>query len=141
MDRQIRMIWIILGLTVTLVLVALLVVRHSLHSHRLLYDREAQILDARGLSPAKIKEFSVQEQYRSRSTQLWYLGSGHFEYHAPPTIRLILIKNANHQNQGRMDKVEVLPHYVRYAFSLPPVSPITVVTNGGTFVFKLVPMN
>jgi len=141
MDRQIRLIWAILGLTVSLVLVALLLVRHSLHSHRLLYAREAQILDARGLSPSKIKENSIQEQFRTRSTELWYLGHGHFEYHAPPTIRLILIKNANHQNQGKMDKVEVLPHYVRYSFSLPLASPITVVTNGGTFVFKLVPLN
>lgn len=141
MERQIRLIWILLGFTVMLVLVALLIVRHSLHTHRLLYNREAQILDARGLSQSKIKELSIQEQYRIRSTQLWYFGKNHFEYHAPPTIRLILIKNAKHQNQGKMDKIDVLPHYVRYAFSLPLSSPITVVTNGGTFIFKLVPNN
>ncbi len=137
--RQIRTIWVLLGLTLLFVLIALLLVHHSLKTQTLLYQREAYILDAEGLTPGQIKEKSVEEEYRLRNTELLYLGKDTFEFHAPPTIRLILIKNSLHQNQGKMQTVDVRPHFVRYRFNLGNKPPITVVTNGGTFVFKDLP--
>lgn len=139
-QKQLRTIWVLLGLTLFGVLVALLIVRSSLKSQTLLYSREAYILDAKGLTPAQVKEKSVEEEYRLRNSELLYRGHGEFELHAPPTIRLILIKNSRHENQGKMDSVNVLPHYVRYRFHLGNIPPITVVTNGGTFVFKAMPL-
>jgi hypothetical protein len=138
-NRHIRTIWILLGLTLLFVLIALLLVHHSLRTQTLLYQREAYILNAEGLTPGQIKEKSVEEEYRLRNTELLYLGNNGFEFHAPPTIRLILIKNALRQNQGKMESVEVRPHFVRYRFRLEYKPPITVVTNGGTFVFKELP--
>ena len=123
--------------TLILVLGVLLLVRHSLTNQTLLYSRQAFILDARGLSPAKIHETSVDDNYQLRGSELWYLGKNVFEFHAPPTIRLILIKNNAHENQGKMQSVTIAPHYVRYRFVLPFKPPITVVTNGGTFLFRL----
>ena len=123
--------------TLILVLGVLLIVRHSLTNQNLLYSRQAFILDARGLSPAKIHEISVDDNYQLRGSELWYLGKNIFEFHAPPTIRLILIKNSAHENQGKMESVTIAPHYVRYRFFLPFKPPITVVTNGGTFLFRL----
>ena len=123
--------------TLILVLGVLLIVRHSLTNQNLLYSRQAFILDARGLSPAKIHEISVDDNYQLRGSELWYLGKNVFEFHAPPTIRLILIKNNAHENQGKMESVTIAPHYVRYRFALPFKPPITVVTNGGTFLFRL----
>ncbi len=123
--------------TLIIVLGVLLIVRHVLSKETLLYSRQAYILDTRGLSPAKIHEISVDDNYQQRGCELWYLGNNRFEFHAPPTIRLILIKNGMHQNQGKMEKVSIAPHYVKYRFSLPFKPPITVVTNGGTFQFQL----
>jgi hypothetical protein len=123
--------------TLILVLGVLLLVRHSLSKQNLIYSRQAFILDTRGLSPAQIHETSVDDNYQQRGSELWYLGNNLFEYHAPPTIRLILIKNSAHENQGKMTSVTIAPHYVRYRFSLPFKPPITVVTNGGTFLFRL----
>ncbi|MHB1606740.1 MAG: hypothetical protein ACYCTV_10195 [Leptospirales bacterium] len=135
-QKQLRTIWILLGLTLLGILVTLLNVRSSLKSQNLLYSRQAYIMDAEGLTPAQIKEKSVEEEYRLRNSELLYRGKNLFELHAPPTIRLILIKNSKHENQGKMDSVKVLPHYVRYRFHLENSPPITVVTNGGTFVFQ-----
>ncbi len=123
--------------TLILVLGVLLFVRHSISNQNLLYSRQAFILDTRGLSPAKIHEISVDDNYQLRASELWYLGKDMFEFHAPPTIRLILIKNSAHENQGKMQSVTIAPHYVRYRFSLPFKPPITVVTNGGTFLFRI----
>jgi Na+-transporting NADH:ubiquinone oxidoreductase subunit NqrC len=138
-QKQLQTIWILLGVTFLSIIIALVLVRKSLNSQNLLYSREAYILNAKGLTPAQIKEKTVEEEYRLRNSELLYLGKGLFEFHAPPTIRLILIKNALHENQGKMDSVEVLPHYVRYRFRLKNAPPITVVTNGGTFIFKKLP--
>lgn len=135
-QKQLRTIWVLLAVTLIGILLALLIVRSSLKSQTLLYSRQAYILDAEGLTPAKIKEKSVEEEYRLRNSELLYQGKNLFELHAPPTIRLILIKNSKHENQGKMDSIKVLPHYVRYRFHLENSPPITVVTNGGTFVFK-----
>lgn len=123
--------------TLILVVGVLLLVRHFLSHETLLYSRQAFILDTRGLTPAKIHEISFDDNYQQRGSELWYLGNNLFEFHAPPTIRLILIKNSVHQNQGKMKKVTIAPHYVKYLFSLPFKPPITVVTNGGTFQFRL----
>ena len=123
--------------TLILVLGVLLFVRHSISNQNLLYSRQAFILDTRGLSPAKIHEISVDDNYQLRASELWYLGKDMFEFHAPPTIRLILIKNSAHENQGKMQSVTIAPHYVRYRFNLPFKPPITVVTNGGTFLFRI----
>ena len=138
-QKQLQTIWILLGVTFLSIIIALVLVRKSLNSQNLLYSREAYILEAKGLTPAQIKEKTVEEEYRLRNSELLYLGKGLFEFHAPPTIRLILIKNTVHENQGKMDSVEVLPHYVRYRFHLKNAPPITVVTNGGTFIFKKLP--
>lgn len=127
---------IMLG-TLVLVLGVLLIVKSSLSHQTLLYSRQAFILDTRGLTPARIHEISVDDNYQQRGSELWYMGHGRFEYHSPPTIRLILIKNMLHQNQGKMENVSIAPHYVKYIFSLPFKPPITVVTNGGTFQFRL----
>ncbi|MHB1286962.1 MAG: hypothetical protein ACYCYP_10480 [Leptospirales bacterium] len=140
-EKQLRTIWLLLGLTLLGVIVALLIVRSSLKYQTLLFSREAYILNAKGLTSAQVKEKSVEEEYRLRNSELLYMGKGEFELHAPPTIRLILIKNSAHENQGKMDSVKVLPHYVQYRFHLRDVPPITVVTNGGTFVFKALPSN
>jgi hypothetical protein len=94
-------------------------------------------LDTRGLTPARIHEISMDDNYQQRGSELWYLGNNLFEFHAPPTIRLILIKNSQHQNQGKMKNISIAPHYVKYVFSLPFRPPIIVVTNGGTFQFRL----
>ncbi len=139
--KQLYTIWILLGLTLLGVIVALLIVRSSLKSQTLLFSREAYILNAKGLTSSQVKEKSVEEEYRLRNSELLYMGKGEFELHSPPTIRLILIKNSAHENQGKMDSVKVLPHYVRYRFHLRNTPPITVVTNGGTFVFKALPSN
>ncbi len=138
-QKQLQTIWILLGLTFLGIIIALVLVRKSLNSQNLLYSREAYILDAKGLTPGQIKEKTVEEEYRLRNSELLYRGNGLFELHAPPTIRLILIKNASHENQGKMDSIKVLPHYVRYRFHLRNAPPITVVTNGGTFIFKKLP--
>lgn len=122
--------------TLILVLGVLLLVRHSLSNQNLLYSRQAFILDTRGLSPAQIHETAVDDNYQLRGSELWYLGNNIFEFHAPPTIRLILIKNNVHENQGKMQSVTIAPHYVRYRFTLSFKPPITVVTNGGTFLFR-----
>lgn len=137
--KQLRTIWLLLGLTFLGIILALVLVKKSLNSQTLLYSREAYILDAKGLTPGQIKEKSVEEEYQLRNSELLYRGSDLFEFHAPPTIRLILIKNSIHENQGKMDSVKLLPHYVRYRFHLKNVPPITVVTNGGTFIFKKLP--
>ena len=125
--------------TLILVLGVLMLVRNTLSHQTLLYSRQAYILDTRGLSPSRVHEISVDDNYQQRGSELWYLGHDHFEYHSPPTIRIILIKNALHQNQGKMDHVSIAPHYVRYEFSIPFKPPITVVTNGGTFQFRQTP--
>lgn len=120
-----------------LVLGVLFFVRISLKHQNLLYSRQAFILDTRGLTPARIHEISMDDNYQQRGSELWYLGDNLFEFHAPPTIRLILIKNSQHQNQGKMKDVSISPHYVKYVFSLPFKPPIIVVTNGGTFEFRI----
>ena len=120
-----------------LVLGVLFFVRISLKHQNLLYSRQAFILDTRGLTPARIHEISMDDNYQQRGSELWYLGDNLFEFHAPPTIRLILIKNSQHQNQGKMKDVSIAPHYVKYVFSLPFKPPIIVVTNGGTFEFRI----
>lgn len=137
--KQLQTIWLLLGMTFLGIILALVLVKRSLNSQNLLYSREAYILDAKGLTPGQIKEKAVEEEYRLRNSELLYRGKDLFEFHAPPTIRLILIKNSAHDNQGKMDSVKVLPHYVRYQFHLKNVPPITVVTNGGTFIFKKLP--
>uniref|UniRef100_A0A7C3QZC4 Uncharacterized protein n=1 Tax=Leptospirillum ferriphilum TaxID=178606 RepID=A0A7C3QZC4_9BACT len=137
--KQLQTIWLLLGVTFLGIILALVLVKRSLTSQNLLYSREAYILNAKGLTPGQIKEKAVEEEYRLRNSELLYRGKDQFEFHAPPTIRLILIKNSAHDNQGKMDSVKVLPHYVRYQFHLKNVPPITVVTNGGTFIFKKLP--
>jgi hypothetical protein len=123
--------------TLVLVLGVLLLVKTSLKHQTLLYSRQAFILDTRGLTPVRIHEISMDDNYQQRGSELWYLGKDKFEFHAPPTIRLILIKNSQHQNQGKMGSVSIAPHYVKYVFKLPFKPPITVVTNGGTFQFRI----
>jgi len=123
--------------TLVLVLGVLFIVRTSLKHQTLLYSRQAFILDTRKLSPARIHEISMDDNYQQRGSELWYIGHDRFEFHAPPTIRLILIKNSLHQNQGKMESVSIAPHYVKYVFSLPFKPPIIVVTNGGTFQFRV----
>ena len=135
-NRSFSMIYALIGGTLVIVLGVLIFVRHYLSNDTLLYSRQAFILDTRGLSPAKVHEISFDDNYQQRGSELWYLGHNLFEFHAPPTIRLILIKNSAHQNQGKMDHVIIAPHYVKYLFSLPFKPPITVVTNGGTFLFR-----
>ena len=131
------LLYILIIGTLVVVVGVLLLVRKYLSHDTLLYSRQAFILDTRGLTPAKIHEISFDDNYQQRGSELWYPGHNLFEFHAPPTIRLILIKNSVHQNQGKMKKVTIEPHYVRYLFSLPFKPPITVVTNGGTFLFRI----
>ena len=137
-SKSFSLIYFLIGGTLVTVLGVLIFVRHYLSHDTLLYSRQAFILDTRGLTPAKIHETSFDDNYQQRGSELWYLGHNVFEYHAPPTIRLILFKNSAHQNQGKMTSVTIAPHYVKYVFSLPFKPPITVVTNGGTFQFRTV---